>query len=385
MRRALVAAIATIAATQTTLATPAHAADRVDRITAALRQSPVFVDPDVSYLLDAHDRTALGRQIKAAGVPIFLVAVPLLSQDESAGDADYLGYLLHRRLGENGIYLIADQRGNLDWMSYQVPRDDTLDYEQAVNGKPLPQKLHDVIDALAKSPPGTPSDPATPRAPEPDPRQKKATGLAGHFFKAFFAGLIVSGLLLGLAWWVCARLFHLARTTRRTTTRRTTPRRTTIGHRRLRRMAETGLVRLARAIGTAAEDNPGYSRAMADYDAAKLLHDEQTDPGSRFGVVVLAFDGQDALRAGTANPTARCMVNPLHGPAERSVRTRLDGLPEAERPLCAACVRTTERRPLTLEIDGRKRPYYEAPGLWEKIRGRSRDLPERVLEYLGVD
>jgi hypothetical protein len=35
-------------------------------------------------------------------------------------------------------------------------------------------------------------------------------------------------------------------------------------------------------------------------------------------------------------------------------------------------------RPLTLEIDGRKRPYYQAPGLWEKIRGRSRDLPERV-------
>jgi hypothetical protein len=95
----------------TTVISPPPAPDRVGRVTAALRQSPVFVDPDVSYLLDARDRTALGRQIGTAGVPIYLVVAPLLSHDESAGDADYFGYLLHRRLGRNGIYVIADQRG----------------------------------------------------------------------------------------------------------------------------------------------------------------------------------------------------------------------------------------------------------------------------------
>jgi hypothetical protein len=97
------------------------------------------------------------------------------------------------------------------------------------------------------------------------------------------------------------------------------------------------------------------------------------------------MDGQDALRHETADPPARCMVNPLHGTAERGVRTTLKGLPQAKRPLCEACMRATDRRPLTLEIDGGTRPYYQAPGLWEKIRGRTGDLPERVLEYLGVE
>jgi hypothetical protein len=365
--------------TATLTATPAEAADRVDRITAALRQSPVFVDPDVSYLLNARDRTKLSRQIATAGVPIYLVAVPLLSQDESAGDGDYLGYLLHRRLGRNGIYLIADQRGDLDWMSYQVPRDDELDYDQAVNDKPLPRKLHDIIDAFAHAPAGKPSDPPVPHAPETDPQQRKSTaaGLTGQFLKTFVPAVLLSGLLLGILWFVCAGVFRVLRAARPKSP-------TTLGPRRLRRTAHAELVRLARAIGDA-NDNPGYTRAMADYDAAKLLYDEKEDPGSRFGVVVLALDGQDALKAETADPPARCMVNPLHGTAERGVRTTLKGLPESKRPLCAACVHTRGRRPLTLEIDGGKRPYYEAPGLWEKIRGRTKDLPERVLEYLGVD
>jgi hypothetical protein len=363
----------------TLTATPAEAADRVDRITAALRREPLYVDPDVSYLLNARDRTKLSRQIATAGVPIYLVAVPLLSQDESAGDGDYLGYLLHRRLGRNGIYLIADQRGDLDWMSYQVPRDDELNYDQAVNDKPLPQKLHDVIDAFARAPAGKPSDPPVPRAPETDPQQRKSTaaGLTGQFLKTFFPALLLSGLVLAILWSVCAGIFRAIS--------KTNPKSpATLGPRRLRRTAQAELVRLARAIG-GANDNPGYTRAMADYDAAKLLYDEKSDAGSLFGVVVLAMDGQDALRHETADPPARCMVNPLHGTAERGVRTTLKGLPQAKRPLCEACMRATDRRPLTLEIDGGKRPYYQAPGLWEKIRGRTGDLPERVLEYLGVE
>jgi hypothetical protein len=380
MRRLVAAAlIAATATTTATTATTAHAADRVDRITAALRQSPVFVDPDVSSLLDANDRAALTRQIAGSGIPIYLVAVPLMSQDESAGDGDYLAYLLHQRLGRSGIYLIADQRGQLDWTSYQVPRDDELNYEDAVNDKPLPQKLHDVIGAFARSPAAKPSDPPVPRAPEPDPRQRKSTtaGLTGAFLKAFVPALLLSGLLLAILWLVGSGVFHAVRAVRRGSP-------STLGPRRLRRTAEAELVRLARAIGDAG-DNPGYGRAMADYDAAKLLYDEQTDPGSRFGVVVLALDGQDALKAETADPPARCMVNPLHGTAERGVRTALKGLREAKRPLCKECMRMSDRRPLTLVIGGERLPYYQAPGLWEKIQGRTGDLPDRVLDYLGVE
>jgi hypothetical protein len=377
----LLTATALFTATALLTATPAHAGDRVDRITAALKQSPLFVDPDVSYLLDEQQRTVLDRQLKTAGVPIYLVVAPLQSADESAGDADYFGYLLHQRLGRNGIYLIADQSGSLDWMAYQVPRDDTLGYDQAVNDKPLPQKLHDVIDAFAHAPKAAPSDPAKPRTPDEDVGQKKTTavGLAGQFMKTFFPALILSGLALALLWFVGLSLFRIVQATRKT---RRGP--ATLKPRRLRRTAEAELVRLARAIGAAGEDNPGYPKAMADYDAAKLLYDEKDDPGSRFGVVVLALEGQDALRDESADPQPRCMVNPLHGPAGHRVRRRLPDLPDARRPLCDACERLSSPRPLTLEIGGRKRPYYLAPGLWEKIRGRTADLPERVLEYLSV-
>jgi hypothetical protein len=377
MRRLIAAALAAM----TMLAAPsAYAADRVDRITAGLRQSPVFVDPDVSYLLDARQRTTLGEQLRTVGVPVYLAVVPLNSADESEGDGEYLGYLLHQRLGRPGIYLVADQRGGIDWMSYQVPRDDTLDLDLVTGDRPLPQKLHDVLDAFAHAPTAAPSDPATPRAPDADESRRKTTagGMTGEFMKTFFPALLLSGLALALLWFVGFGVFRIAGAVRGA-------RPATLGSRRLRRTAEAELVRLARAIGAAGDDAPGYPRAMAGYDAAKLLHDEKDDPGSRFAVVVLALEGQDALRDDGGDPAPRCMVNPFHGVATHRVRRRLPDLPDGRRPLCDVCEKSHDVRPLTLEVGGRRCPYYAAPGLWEKIKGRTADLPERVLEYLGVD
>lgn len=376
------AALLAAAPATATPATPAtENGDRVGRVVAGLRQSPLFVDPDVSYLITANQRAALVRHIRGVGVPLYLAVVPLGSQDESAGDADYLAYLLHQRLGRSGIYLVCDQRGDLEWSAYHVPRDDTLSYDQAFNDKPLPIKLRDIIDAFARTPSAAPDDPDQPRAPDPPRSQRKvtSTALAGQFTKAFFPSLIFSGFLLALLWALGAGVFRVVRAAH-------SPHPRTLGSRRLRRTARAELVHLAREIGRAETGNPGYPKAMADYDAAKLLYDEKQDPGSRFGVVVLSLEGQDALRHETADPEPRCVVNPFHGPARHRVRQRLPGLPEARRPVCGTCEKPTPRvRPLTLEIDGRRCPYYSAPGLWEKLRGRSVNLPGRVLEYLGVE
>jgi hypothetical protein len=342
---------------------------RVDRVAAGLRQSPVFVDPEVSYLLTGPDRAKLAKQIAAAEIPIYLAVVPLDSDDESGGDADYFTYLLHRRLGRDGVYLVSDQRGGLDETSYRVPReapDLTIG-----DRRPLPDQLHDAIDAYAHAPAAKPTDPRVPREPTTY-APKKPPSVAGAFIRAFLAALLVSGALLALLWLLGAGVVGAVR--RRDAT--------TLRPRRVRRMAWAELVRLARALGAAEEDDPAYARAMADYDAAKLLWDEKEDPGSRFAVVVLALDGQDALRAHTAEPVSRCSLNPLHGPAARHARTARS---RTRQPMCAECAKATRHRPLALVIDGRPRPYYDAPGLWERLRGKRRDLPGHVLEYLGVE
>jgi hypothetical protein len=359
---------------------PAHAADRVDRVAAALRQSPVFVDPDVSYLLDARQRADLETQIRGVGVPVYLAAVPLVSQDESGGDGEYLAYLLHRRLGLPGIYLIVGPRDDVEWMSYQVPRSDDIDFDLVTRDEPVPKKLHDILDAFRRAPYARPLDPATPRAPEPDRNQRPSNvALVGHFTRSFALALALGGVALSLLWLMASAVLTVVRAVRGASAR-------TLGARKVRRTATAQLVRLAKAIGAAEYDGEGKARAMADYDAARILYDEQHDPGSLFGVVVLALDGQDALRENTGEPKPRCLLDPFHGTAGRKVRTLLPGLPRADRPLCDACRRTRERdrRPLTLKIDGRMIPYYRAPGLWERLKGTTKNLPARVLEYLGV-
>jgi hypothetical protein len=65
--------VGAVAAPQTTLATPADAADRVDRITPALRQSPVS-STRASLLLDALDRSVrcftITTPARTASVPV---------------------------------------------------------------------------------------------------------------------------------------------------------------------------------------------------------------------------------------------------------------------------------------------------------------------------
>ena len=346
-------------------ATPAHAADRVDRITAGLRQSPLFVDPDVSYLLDARQRTTIDKQLRTAGVPIYLAVVPLLSADESAGDGEYLGSLLHQRLGRNGIYLVADQRGELDAMAYQVPRDTTLDFDLATSDEPLPKKLHDAIDAFAHAPKAEAVRPRHAPSARVDERQRKTTavGLAGEFVKTFSPPCCSSALALALLW--------LHRPDRRrgcSAAVRGTGRRA--GPRRLRRTAEAELVRLARAIGAAGEATPGTAGRWPTTTPPSCCTTRRTTRAARFGVVVLALEGQDALREETADPAPRCVVDPFHGtaaeartpaarrPARRQAAAvrRLRERPGASRPLDAR-----DRRPEAPVLRG-ARALEEAPG-----------------------
>ncbi|MFC9061692.1 hypothetical protein ACFTXB_27170, partial [Streptomyces sp. NPDC057074] len=54
----------------------AQAATDVSEIGAALRESPVYVDPAASDLLSDADADALADKIEAAGEPVFVAVLP---------------------------------------------------------------------------------------------------------------------------------------------------------------------------------------------------------------------------------------------------------------------------------------------------------------------
>lgn len=389
-RRVLLMALAVLAALVTVGgAGPAGAADRLDRVTAGLRRSAVFVDPDVWYLLNGQDRARLEQRVRAQPFPIYVVAIPLLPEDESAGDPDRFAYALHRRFGRPGAYVVVDEDGTLYWALYDVPRQDAISpLSPDVSGSaPLPRRLDNLITALVNAPKAAPDEPRPPSKPSfEDARHDDSTGaLITTFLEHVPLGLLIGALIMLPLVFLIAFVVGIVRAVRPGARRGST-----LGARRLRRMAAAELARLARSVNGDA-DNPGRDRAMADYDAAALLHKEKTDVGSLFGVVVLALDARDALRERTDTPKPRCLLNPLHGPGLERVRFRPHGLSAGAWPLCADCHaaktrgRSLDPRTLKLDLGDRKSPYYLASGLWEQVRGRQHTLPERTLEYLGVE
>jgi hypothetical protein len=77
--------VGAVAAPQTTLATPADAADRVDRITPALRQSPVFADPGVYCSTPSTGALGMIGRCLTITTPARTAAVPVRSRCWSGG------------------------------------------------------------------------------------------------------------------------------------------------------------------------------------------------------------------------------------------------------------------------------------------------------------
>src|SRR2546423_13272884 len=73
----------------------AHAASSVDSVAAALKDKPVYVDPDASPSLSSSQVDALVSQIKGmkSGVPVFVAGLPV--------DATFLPQKLSPEPGDN--------------------------------------------------------------------------------------------------------------------------------------------------------------------------------------------------------------------------------------------------------------------------------------------
>jgi hypothetical protein len=92
------------------------------RIAAALRTSPLYVDPSLNAAFPPGVRATLLRQISRAPVPVFILAVPLPGGGEWANGAQ-LATVVHDYLGRNGIYLTIDVNFSNQIDAYTWPSD----------------------------------------------------------------------------------------------------------------------------------------------------------------------------------------------------------------------------------------------------------------------
>ncbi|MDX6738725.1 hypothetical protein [Actinocorallia sp. A-T 12471] len=373
---------------------PAYATERWDRIAEGLRKDALFVDPDLADAVTGPMRVALRERMDAAGeslqTTVYFIAVPVSRESEVKGDAGLLLDGVRERLGENGLYLLADEDGHLAAEDYGIPREfpyeivpwrlrDEVDYEDPFGN--LVSRVGTVLDKAVTAPPGEPSRPdASASVPsfveEADDHARPKAAIWGPFF----AGLLLFGPLLVLLFWALWGAFRVMRAASRS------PRQNV---RNLHATAAKELRVLSQGLETAG-DGPGTAAALRAYDAALLLVDEARGAADKaaaaldlVGVIVLCRQGGIALAEDLARGPSFCQVNPLHGIAVRTVKRTDRGHPQGR--VCRDCAGRSKAQiaSVVLRVPDR-RPYFEVEGRWrEGFDGRP-DLAARVLESLGV-
>ncbi|WNI17976.1 hypothetical protein [Actinacidiphila sp. ITFR-21] len=377
--------------------TQADLTARVDRVAAGLARASVYTDPESPQQLDAATLAGLDRRIAAfTPGPIRIAVVPQLTDDESAGDTEAFVTALHRRLGEDGVYVVADPLGGtIDVYVYGLRLDAgygtllpaAIGYDQTYQADDhrLGARLDQLMTYLVKVP-RTTSAAEGPDEPAPALDDHRLPGLYhGDFWPGLVMGALGAALLLALTAGTRGSVAAIRRRRAAVPGRRAAPRapsRPSAGY--LARAARREVDALA--AGFAAADPSAATRARVwEYlDAAVLLTADNASPADRTAAIVLARAGQAALDGHPYNHC--CAVNPLHGRAEKApaqLRKGAGAAPDRRR-LCAAC-RATAVHPLTLPArSGPRVPYQDAPGPLPAVGDGLDRLIERTREYASV-
>lgn len=402
---------------------------RLDRVAAGLRQDPVYTDLESPQLLDPASRKRLEAEIKAfTPGPVYVAVVPQLTDDESGGDPYAFAAALHRRLGKDGAYVVADPlNGDIDLVDYGLPLDpDRLgyqlpddirheDFDHPADDHRLAQRLDKLMTFLGGIPRSDASDASGPDTPgsgtdaTPEPLYDNAlpglyTGdfwpglMIGAFGAALLFGLITSGLGI-------ARLVEVRRRGRgtaspgRPATAFDAPAAPSLAY--LRRTAQRELATLGTEFAVESADAAVQAQVWDCFDAAMLLTDGDPDgfvdkdvPAADLAAAIaLARTALAMLR--TEQTYAHCCArNPMHGPAgqggpaARGGTAARGGRRRTPRPwLCEAC-RTAgggvEPPGLTLPKGGGRIPYAQAAGALPAARDGIPQLIVKVREYASV-
>ncbi|MFI0864292.1 hypothetical protein ACH4RA_29300 [Streptomyces smyrnaeus] len=413
-----------------------------DRIAEGLRKSPVYVDPSYEQAFPADKQRKLAEKIKASGLPVRVVVVPLIAGDAWGGDpkkmVDVVRYRLAEGQSRKTVYMtLSENDGFLN--GYEFPRRGkyqafwgvaAVGHEEGMKDKSLYAKFSRALE-IVKSGNG---DKVYEKATE-DLRSDRPSGNgdgaeaeagagaedgdgAGTGAGAEDAGgesglspLVLGALIVaGLAVLVAAGLVHRTVRARRSSSSIrvpfTSPRSVfatarKAGVRDLRKRAQRELLAyneelLAHEPSEDGADSDLLQLSLDAYAAAGKVLDEARDIPDLAGVLALLQEGRDALRRSEPSASARaaalplCFFHPLHGRAADRIRWRplgrRESLSVAACGDCAAAV-AARRAPevLTQTLQDRRVPYFEVPpedSLWAATGYGSLTedtLTERVL------
>jgi hypothetical protein len=343
-------------------------------IAAALRRTPIYLDPAYDDALPEGERAKLIKRIRRSPTPIYVILVPIVNGG-AWQSSEQVTTVVHDHLGRDGAYVTLDQEfgdqftvdlfgGTDDQQSAARDAGWAVEFEDRY--KTLAARLGRCVDLIATGQ-GTAAYkkavPVTHSTPPPPTRKRK------HHDDVTLpiAALAVVAAGAGL-WWLRRRQARAALEALRLP-------RTVFGTAQeaaddeLRARAERDLI----ALG---EDVEG-EHALDAYTAAGRTLDRARSTADLAGVLVL-------IQAARGR-TPLCYFDPRHGEGTITVTWRAPGTrPKREVRVCAACAKAVRDRRAPDVVLDRGRPYYEAATPWaETGYGQFGDLVGRILGDQG--
>jgi hypothetical protein len=194
----MLAVLATLAAALS--APPSYAAARLGRAAAALGRGPLFVHPDLLWLLPAAQRAEIVQTLRASAVPVRVAVLPVIPEDESHGDERRVLFGIQERLDRPGVLVVVDERGMFEIESFDVARHIVIPFELVLPERESPpaigQRLARLVDVVERAPPG----PATRPRPRFEPRSGSDDGTPTVW------QVLLVGAFLGVAAHLAVRL-----------------------------------------------------------------------------------------------------------------------------------------------------------------------------------
>ncbi|MFE5817172.1 hypothetical protein ACFQ6S_27700 [Streptomyces sp. NPDC056479] len=354
LMRSLIVPVAAAIAVLMAGAPGAHAATDLSQVAEALRDGPVYVDPDASDQLSSADAEALADKIEDADKPVFVAVLP--------ADQPTKNLLLNLRTetGVTGLYGVRvgdrfDAAADASVMSRQAVDNLVTSVQSA--GDPKAQ-LNDFVDAALRNVRGT--------AP--------ASWSDGGGSGVDVGGLVAVGAVLVAGG---AGGYALVRRNRR---RHEREQRAALE--KLRVVVDEDITAFGEELDrldfhpaeAGADDamRADYERALDSYDQAKRLMDSARKPQDVRAVSQALDDGRFSLTQLAARrehqplPQRRppCFFDPRHGPSVADETWTPPGGTAREVPVCAADrTRLADGRdPVIREVDTEygRRPYWDA-------------------------